>query len=472
MPPKARRPAGPAGPHPDERLTTDPHGGGGAEAPRAGVTHRRIWRIAGPIILSNVSVPLLGAVDTAVVGHLDSPTYLGGVAVGALIFNYVYWAFIFLRMGTTGLVAQAYGRGDGAALWAIRTRALLFAAGLSLVVIALQAPLLAAARALIEASAEVEALAGTYFLIRVWAAPAALANLAMLGWLIGVQRAGAALALQVFMNGLNIVLDLVFVVGLGWDVDGVALASLLSEYASGVLGLALCVRVGRRVGARRDLAALRDVTQFRRLASLNGDIFVRTLFVISTFAVFTALGARMGDTLLAANALLLNFMLFLSHALDGFAHAASALVGSAAGVRDRAGFRRVVGATTGWAAAAAVLFAVVYGVAGRTIIDLLTGLEEVRAVSYGFLPWLVAAPLIAVWSFQLDGVYIGATETRLMRNTMALAFAAFVLALSALVPAFGNHGLWAAFLVFLAARGVLLGALYPRIEARVGAGST
>lgn len=448
-------------------MTSPPRDRGGATPPSTTAEHRRVWRVAGPIILSNVSVPLLGAVDTAVVGHLDSPVYLGGVAVGSLLFNYVYWGFGFLRMGTTGLAAQALGAHDGREIWATLTRGFVIAAVLSALVIALQVPIVDTAKWLFDASQPVEDLAGDYFYIRIWAAPAALANYVVLGWLIGLQRAGSALALQVFMNGLNVVLDLVFVIGFGWDVKGVALASALSEYAVIGFGLLLCARILRREGAERNTAALWDVTRFRRLATINGDIFIRTLFLISAFAVFTAQGAKMGDTVLAANALLLNFQMFLSHALDGFAHAASALVGGAAGARDRIAFRRSVVASTVWAAGTAFVFIAAYFLAGHLLVDVLTSLPDVRQEAYVYLPWLIVSPLISVWSFQLDGIYIGATETRLMRNTMVISFIGYVAALAILVPAYGNHGLWAALLFFMALRGVTLGIPYPAIERRI-----
>ncbi|MCY4498906.1 MAG: MATE family efflux transporter [Rhodospirillaceae bacterium] len=444
--------------------------GAAPTSPPADGEHRRVWRIAGPIILSNVSVPLLGAVDTAVVGHLDSPVYLGGVAIGTLIFNYVYWGFGFLRMGTTGLAAQALGVRDGQEVWATLHRGFVIAAVLSALVIALQVPVVGMALWLVDASVPVEALAGEYFRIRIWAAPAALANYVVLGWLIGLQRAGSALTIQVFMNGLNVVLDLVFVIGFGWDVKGVALASALSEYTAIVLGLFLCVRVLRAERAQRNAKVLWDVMRFRRLAAINGDIFIRTLFLISAFAVFTAQAAEMGDAILAVNALLLNFQMFLSHALDGFAHAASALVGGAAGARDRTAFRRSVVVSTLWAAGTALVFIVVYASAGRLVVDVLTGLQDVRHESYAYLPWLIASPLISVWSFQLDGVYIGATETRLMRNTMVLSFLGYVGALALLVPAYGNHGLWAALMFFMALRGITLAVPYPAIERRIEGG--
>jgi MATE family multidrug resistance protein len=433
----------------------------------AAAEHHRVWRIAGPIILSNVSVPLLGAVDTAVVGHLDSPIYLGGVAIGSLVFSYVYWGFGFLRMGTTGLAAQATGARNGQEVWATLARSLAMAIILSIVVIALQFPIIDVAQWLFQASGPVEDLAREYFLIRIWAGPAALANYVVLGWLIGLQRTGEALMLQVFMNGLNVILDLAFVVGFGWDVQGVAAASVISEYAAISAGLLLCIRILRREGTKPSKQQLWDITRFRRLAMINGDIFVRTFFLISAFAIFTAQSAKFGDTTLAANALLLNFQMFLSHALDGFAHAASALVGGAAGTHDRAAFRRAVVITTVWAAATAGTFMLAYLLAGHLLVDILTSMPDVRKESYIYLPWLILSPLISVWSFQLDGVYIGATETGLMRNMMVISFIGYAGSLVVLLPIYSNHGLWAALMLFMFFRGVTLSLTYPMIEKRI-----
>jgi MATE family multidrug resistance protein len=421
-----------------------------------------VWRLAGPIILSNLSVPLLGAVDTAVVGHLPDAAYVGAVAVGATIFNFLYWGFGFLRMGTTGFAAQAYGGGDGDELAAVLARALLLALGLGLVLMALQLPIRHLALALIAASPRVASLAGQFFQVRIWSAPATLANYALLGWLLGVQRPRAALALQVFMNGLNILLNLLFVVGFHWGVRGVAGATVLAEYAATGLGLLLVARALPRP-LRLERSRILDRGRLVALIRVNRDIFIRTLCLVLAFAYFTARGAAMGDVLLAANAVLLNFQSLMAYALDGFAHAAEILVGSAVGARDRAAFSAAVRAATGSAAALAVGFALAYAVAGDALVGLFTELPAVRAAAHEFLPWLILSPLLSVWSFQLDGVFIGATRTVEMRNGMIIALACYLAAALLLVPLLGNHGLWLALMLLMVARAVPLALWYPRI---------
>ncbi len=425
--------------------------------------HSKVWRLAGPIILSNISVPMLGIVDTAVMGHLDQAYYIGAVAVGAMIFSYIYWGFGFLRMGTTGLVAQAFGAGNTAEVRAILGRALLLSALLALAIMVLQWPLISGAMWFIEASPKVENLARVYFDIRVFAAPAALANYAVLGWLLGLQRAKSALMLQVFMNGLNIVLDIGFVIGLGWGVEGVAWATLISEYAAAGLGLMLALRALNVMGGSWSLARLVDAEQLKRLLAVNRDIFIRTLCLVTAFATFTSQGAAMGDTLLAANAVLMNFQLFLGYALDGFAFAAEALIGAAIGAGNRRRLTDAVKATTLWAGISAAVFMLIYWLAGSAIIATITDIAEVKAEAERYLWWAIASPLVSVWSFQLDGIYIGATRTKAMRNGMIISLAAFLAGVWYLVPLWGNHGLWLAFYGFMIMRMVTLLIPYPAL---------
>lgn len=430
--------------------------------------NRRVWRLAGPIMLSNVSVPLLGAVDTAVVGHLPGAHNIGAVAIGALIFSIIYWGFGFLRMGTTGLTAQALGSGDADQARAYLLRGLALAMVLGSCVLVLQGPLAWAAFSIIEASANVEPLAESYFSIRVWGAPAALANYAILGWFIGIQNTRAALALQVAMNGLNIVLDLWFVMGLGWGVEGVAWATLISEVGAVALGAWLVRRHAPAVGGRWRPALILDKERFRRLIAINRDLFIRTLCLQAAFVLLTALGARMGDVILAANAVLLIFHMFTSYALDGFAHAVEALAGSALGGRDRDEFRGVVRATSVWALVFSVGFAFAYAVLGVILIGAVTDVPEVRETALTYLPWAVVLPLLSVWSYQLDGIFIGTTRTVEMRNAMMVSLAVFVAATAVLFPLLGNHGLWLAFSGFMVARAVTLGLRYPALERSIG----
>ncbi len=432
------------------------------------VWHRRVWRLAGPIIVSNLTIPLLGAVDTAMVGHLEHAYYLGAVAIGAMIFNFLYWGFAFLRMGTTGFTAQAHGAEDADEVQATLARALILAVAGAAAILALQGPVIAAAMALMDASPEVERHARAYYAIRIWGAPAALATTAMLGWFLGIQNARACLYLQVAINGLNIVLDLVFVLGLGMAVEGVALATVIAEYAGLALGLAMIRATLGRLGGRLTRASVLDPARFGRMIAINRDIFLRTMCVISALAYLTAQGARMGDVVLAANAVLLNMVTLTSFALDGFANAAQALVGRAVGAGDRAAYRGAVRASSLWAAVTAAAFAAAYAALGALIVDALSGVDEVRAAARAVMPWMIAGPLVWVWGYQLDGIFFGATRGREMRNAMFVSLAAYLAAVEVFRPLLGNHGLWLAFTVLMAVRGLTLAYYYPRIERDIG----
>jgi MATE family multidrug resistance protein len=431
--------------------------------------HRRVWALAGPIMISNVSTPLLGAVDTAVVGRLPDAAYIGGVAVGAVLFNFLFWGFGFLRMGTTGFTAQAFGADDRDELRAALLRPLTLALALGALLIAAQAPIGTLAFMVLEASPEVEGFARSYYDIRIWSAPAALINYALLGWLLGTRRAGAMLLLQVGLNGINIVLDLVFVIGLGWGIEGVAWASLIAEAAAAALGLAIVGRALARAGGHWDRARLLRRDRLSALFRVNVDIFLRTLALIAAFGYFTVRGAEMGDVTLAANAILMHLQTFMAYGLDGFSHAAAALAGGAVGARSRGAFRAAVRTATLWALGMATAIAGVYGLFGPAIIGLFSVLGEVRAAAQVYLPWMLLSPFVSVWGFLLDGIFIGATRTKAMRNAMALSLGVYLAACWLLIPAFGNHGLWLAFTVFMAARAVTLGAAYPGLERAVEA---
>tara|TARA_R100000005_G_scaffold96577_1_gene84753 strand:- start:13911 stop:15239 length:1329 start_codon:yes stop_codon:yes gene_type:complete len=428
--------------------------------------HRETWRIAWPVILSNSSVPLLGAVDTAVVGHLPDPHYIGSVAIGAMIFSFLYWGFGFLRMGTTGFIAQAMGEDDGDEVRAILARAMITALVLGALALLLHRIVIGFALDLVEASAEVEIGAGEYFSVRIWGAPAVLANYALMGFFIGVRNTRAALIVQIFMNALNIALDLLFVMGFGWGVEGVAAATAISETTALMLGLYLAARELRRIGGTWQRDAILAVPKMLRLLSVNFDIFIRTILLISAFAYFTAEAAREGDITLAAIAVLMNFVHFISYGLDGFAFAAEGMVGTAIGAKKVNRLREIVLVTGFWALIVAGLYALVYLVFGPTLINLLTGIEEVRARANEFLPWLVAMPLVAIWSYQIDGIFIGAVQSKEMRNGMIIAFLAYIACMKIFGDLWGAHGLWAALMVFMALRALTLAALYPRVERR------
>ncbi len=429
---------------------------------QVGVSHRRVWRIAGPIILSNITVPLLGAVDTAVVGRLPDPANIGAVAVGAVIFNFLYWGMGFLRMGTSGLVSQAFGAGEPEAVRDWLGRALLLALALAALILLLQWPAREIGFSLMAASAKVEALGRVYFNIRIWSAPATLANYVILGWLLAVQRARATFALQIFLNGINIALCLLFALGLGWGVAGVATATVIAEYAAAIVGL-IYVAGLLRGGGRWNWAALLDWPKLAAMLRINADIFIRTICLILAFAYFVSVGGGLGDTVLAANAILLNLQSIMAYGLDGFAYAAEVLVGSAVGARNLSMLRDAVRISTVWAAALSVVIAAIYFLFGPAIVALFTTIDGVRLEAGRYLIWIALSPLLSIWSFQLDGIFIGATRTAEMRNGMILALIVYLIGATALVPLWGNHGLWLAFLVWMGCRTLPLALWYPRI---------
>ncbi len=425
----------------------------------APLTHARVLRIALPIVLANLSVPLIGLADTAVVGQLGQAAPIGAVGLGAVILAAVYWIFGFLRMGTTGLAAQAFGAGDLGEAGAVLKRGLLIAAAAGLVLIALQMPLIWGAFRLAPASAAVEDLTRAYLDIRIWGAPATIAAYAITGWLIAIERTRAVLALQLVIGGLNIALNVWFVLGLGWGVQGVAVASLIAEYAGLALGLWLCRGAFVTTAAR-----VFDAARLRRMASVNSDIMLRSVLLQAGFTSFLFIAAGRGDDVLAANQILMQFLTVMAYLLDGFAFAAETLVGQAVGARRRAALSRAVRLSSGWGLAGAVALALGFAAFGPSAIEFMTTAPDVRAAAMAVLPWVIAAPVIGIASWMLDGIFIGATRTREMLKAMAASVALYALAVLALWD-LGNHGLWAALMVMNAARGVTMALYYPRIPA-------
>ena len=426
------------------------------------VLSRRIWRMAGPIVVSNVSVPLIGVVDTAVMGHLDAAYYIGAVAIGAMIFNFLFHLLNCLRMGTTGPTARARGREDWGEVRAMLWRALTLAGAAAALIVLLQGPIAALAFSLVEASAEVEAHARTYFFIRVWTAPANLAIFAIIGWCYGLEDSRTPLVLQVVVNLTNMALDILFVMGFGWGVEGVAIATLIGEY----LGLAVAVLAVRRRLKRLPpgRGPVFDRVRLLRLVAINRDITIRSLCVVSANAIFLAESAAAGDTTLAANQILVHFVIFASFGLDGVAHAGEALVGDAVGRRNRAGLREVIRAVLVWSAGLAALMTAVYLAASGLIVAAMTSLPDVRAAAGGWALWAALAPLVAVWAYAYDGIFLGFSATRWMLVTMAIAFAGYVAGLLLLPGPLGNHGLWIALWLFYGLRGVGLALAYPRLR--------
>jgi len=430
--------------------------------------HGRVWRLGAPIILSNLTVPLMGMVDSAIMGHLPDPSLIGAVAVGALIFSFLYWGFGFLRMGTTGFAAQAYGSGDRAELTATLLRPILLALLLALLVLALRAPIADLAFLLIEPSATVEANARLYYDVRIWSAPATLATYGVVGWFIAVQDTRWVFVLSLLANLLNLGFSLYFVLALDWGIEGVALGTVAAEYAALLAVLPAILWKLRRHGERPGWARLFGRERLVSLLRVNFDLMVRTLALLSSFFVFTAIGARQGDQVLAANALLLHLQSLMAYALDGFAHAAETLAGAAWGRRNRRDFVGAVEAATLWAALFAIAIAIAYAIAGGAILTLFTDHQGILEQAIQYLPWMVVSPLVSVWSFMLDGVFVGATRSAAMRNAMLTSLAIYLGLVWVLVPAFGNHGLWIAFLVFMLARAATLGLLLPGLLQRLG----
>ena len=428
--------------------------------------YRRVFLLAIPLIFSNLTQPLLSTVDTVLSGHLPGAAALGGVAVGGIFFNTIYWTFGFLRMGTTGLVAQAHGARRHDELRLHFLRALASAILIGAVILALQAPIIAFAVRMLGASDAVAANAKLYCHIRIWSAPAALANYVILGYLLGRQRARTALALQAAVNVVNVAIALWLVIRLHWGVAGIATATMAADWAGCILGLGLARNALQRESGERAVAwsDLLHGPSLRHLFALNRDIFLRTLSLVAAYAWFTRTGAREGDATLAANAVLMNMFFIVAYGLDGFANATEALVGEAIGARRLADYRAVLRASTVSAFVVAALTSLVYLLAGSHLVALFTSDEAVRVLAGRFLPWIVLLPLISVWGFQFDGLFIGATRARELRDSMVISFVCFMGLAIVLQRVLGNHGLWCAFCAWMVIRGITLAMRLKNIE--------
>ncbi|WP_299547108.1 MATE family efflux transporter [uncultured Tateyamaria sp.] len=435
--------------------------------PPAPLTHKRVLRIALPIVLSNATVPILGAVDVGVVGQLGEAAPIGAVAMGAIILTTIYWIFGFLRMGTVSLVGQAAGAGDNDEVSAWLTRALLVAGIGGAGLILLQIPIFWVAFQLSPASAEVENLTRDYLFIRIWTAPAAIAVYALTGWLVAMERTGGVFWVQLVMNGVNIALNFVFVLGFGWGVSGVAIATVIAEVIGAALGLWFC-RAAFARPAWCDWPRVLRRAQLIKMALLNTDILLRSAMLMIIFSSFVFLGARFGDVTLAANEVLIQFMYITAYAMDGFAFAAETLIARAYGRRDPARVRRSSLMTGMWGMVICASTALAFLLAGPWLIDVMAKDADVQLVAREYLWWMVAAPLVGCAAWMFDGIFIGAGRGRDMRNMMAISFVLYWLAVLTLLPLMGNHGLWAALLVSFIARGVTLGVRYPALERAAG----
>jgi putative MATE family efflux protein len=429
------------------------------------VSHRSVLTIAVPMTLAYLTTPLQGLVDTGVVGQLGDATLIGGLAIGSIVFDVLFNTFNFLRSGTTGLVAQAFGRGDAREEQAVFWRSLSIAlvSGTTMVVLA---PLIIwfGAWALAPGAAVREAMA-SYMAIRILSAPAGLANYTILGYLLGRGQSGAALFLQGLVNGINIVLSLYLGLHLGWGITGVAIGTVVGEVAGAAFGFGRVV-LGFDRAERPSLSRIFHAPALWRLMALNRDIMIRSFALLAAFAFFTRTGAQFGAVVLAANAILMNIFFVAGNYLDGFATAAEQIVGRAIGANFRPAFDSAIRLTAGWGFGLAAVTAVVFLVFGHATIDLMTTAADVRAAALTYLPWAALTPIAGVLAFQMDGVFIGATWSHDMRNMMVLSLVVFVIAVWLAVPVLGNHGLWLALNLFLGLRGISLIVLVNRRAAR------
>lgn len=431
------------------------------------MNHAAIWQKAWPIILANAAVPLLGLADTAVIGNLGNLVQLGAIAFGAMIFSFIYWSFGFLRMGTTGFTAQAAGARDEAEVRATLGRALVVSVGLGLVVILLQVPLAHIALALLEGSAEVEAITRDYFAIRIWGAPATLSIFALTGCLIGLGKSRELLLVQVFLNGLNILLDVLFAGVFGWGAQGIALGTVIAEWSAVILAGGLVLKLLRRRQIDSEpfwpWSRMGDAGKMLRLMAANTDILLRTLLLLFSFAWFINQSAQFGDAVLGANHILLQLVSFSAFFLDGYAFVTEALVGEALGARRRRDLAMAVRRSSELAAVTAIILALLIVCFGGPAIAALTNIDAVRVAAGDALGWAGLYVLLSFAAFQLDGIFIGATRTREMRNASFYSLIVFMLAWWWLTPLFGNHGLWCAFVIYVCARALALAAYYPRL---------
>ncbi|MCK1515443.1 MATE family efflux transporter [Bradyrhizobium sp. 190] len=425
------------------------------------VTTAQVFAIAGPAMVANLTTPLIGIVATTAIGRLGDATLLGGVAMASVLFDCVFWLFGFLRMSTVAFTAQSLGSGETSELRAILMRGLIVAALVGATLIALQIPLATILLNAMGGSEGVTRAAKTYFIIRIWSSPLALGNYVVLGWLIGQARAKLALGMQITINLINVAATVVLVLVFDFGIAGAAIAALIAEAAGLLLGLLIARHLSKgQFAASR--ALLFDRTKLMRMLSVNRDIMIRTASLIAAFLFFTAQGARAGDMTLAANAVLNNFLLFGAFFLDGLANAAEQLCGRAYGARDKAAFAGAVKLVVMWGFGFALAVAACFLLFGPAFIDIMTASAEVRRIARDYLPFVIFAPLLGVFAFAFDGVYIGATWARDMRNLMVASLAIFLAAWFAL-RSFGNAGLWGALLVHYAARGGLEALRYPAL---------
>jgi len=418
--------------------------------------NRQILRLALPNIITNITVPLLGMVDIAIVGHIGNATHIGAIALGTMIFNLIYWNFGFLRMGTSGLTAQAYGAENWDETMRIMVRGLAIAISAALLLILLQYPIALLCERWIDSSEKVMQLALTYFYIRIWAAPATLSLYVLKGWFIGMQNSQTPMWIAIIMNIINIVFSLLFVIVWKMGITGVALGTVLAQYSGLLMAVILWFKQYGHFRSRIDIRGSLHIDEMKRFFKVNGDIFLRTLCLVAVFTFIPAVSASMGDKILAANTLLMQLFTLFSYIMDGFAYAGEALVGRYIGAKDEEMLRKSVQYLLRWGMIITLLFTVLYYFWGENLLGILTNDQSVISTSMEYMVWTLLVPITGFSAFLFDGIYIGATASKAMRNIMFVATAAFFLAYYLLEPKLYNNGLWIAFLIFLTLRGGLM----------------
>jgi len=425
--------------------------------------NKKILKLAIPNIISNISIPLLGIVDMALMGHMESDAYIGAIALGSLIFNFIYWSLGFLRMGTSGFTAQARGRRDLPETILVFSRAALIAIVMSALLLLLQVPIEKLSFLVLKGETRVEELAMTYFRIRIWAAPAALGQFALLGFFLGMQNARLPMLVLVLTNVINIICNYIFVMKLGMGSDGVALGTVIAQYSGLLTALFFLRKYFKKLFKYWSLKATVQWDKLKHFLLINSDIFIRTMCLVVVFSIFTARSASVdlqnegADTILAVNSILMQFFMFFSFLIDGFAHASEALTGKYIGANDRTSLSKTIRLLFAWGTGISLLFTLLYLLGGNAIFRLLTNNPEVISNAKPYFFWVIMVPLVSYTSFLWDGIYIGATAGKQMRNamlisTLAIFFPVYILA----GKLWGNHGLWFAFILFMAARGITM----------------
>ena len=419
--------------------------------------NRQILDLAIPNIISNVSIPLLSVVDTVLMGNIGDPVYLGAIALGSAIFNMLYWGLGFLRMGTTGMTAQAFGRSDKLEMSNLLGQSFLLAMFISAVLILFQIPIGLGTLYLLNGSAEVQFLAREYFMIRIWAAPAALGLLVLNGWFLGMQNARYPLILTILVNLLNIVFNLYFIKYMGMTSDGIAWGTVLAQYITFVSGMLLCFYSYKDYVKSISKKMMFKISSLKRFFNLNRDIFLRTLCLVLVFNYFIAQSAQAGDLVLAANQILLQFLAILSYAVDGFAYATESLTGKFYGAKDNSNLQKSIKYCFIWGMSFAVLFMLVYGFQGENLLAVFTDNQEILELASTYLIWMVIMPIASSGAYIWDGIYIGALAGKPMRNSMIIAtFLVFLPLYLLLKPYYGIHALWLSMMAFMIGRTITL----------------